>query len=264
MLSVVDLHSHLLPGIDDGPRDVADSLRLAREMAAQGVQTVAATPHCRHDHPGVVPAELADRCERLNVDLRAADIALEVLPAGEVDVVWGLEASDRDLRRVSYGQRGETLLVETPYGPLPTAFEELLFRLSMKGYRLLLAHPERNPTFQSSGERLAELVRRGVLVQLTAASLARPTKGSRSATAARRFATEGLAHVIASDAHGGAAPDRTSLLDGALAASELIGAPRARWMVQEAPAAIVAAEPLPPPPPIELRKRSLLGRLGRS
>jgi protein-tyrosine phosphatase len=259
---VVDLHTHVLPAIDDGPPDLEGSLRLAGELAAQGVSTAAATPHCRYDHPKVVPAELAERCSDLSRGLQAAGVRLDVVPAGEVDLVWSLEASDEDLRLVSYGQRGNTLLVETPYGPLPTSFEELLFRLTLKGFRLLLAHPERNPSFQSDLERLAELVRRGTLMQVTASSLVRPPKGSRSAATAHRIVEQGLAHVIASDAHGPAAPGRASLADGAAAAEQLVGAERARWLVDGAPGAVLAGEELPPQPAASQPKRGLRSRLG--
>ena len=261
---VLDLHCHILHGIDDGPADIEGSVGLARELAAQEVGTVAATPHCRPDHPGVVPSELAGRCRQLNERLADEGVGLRALPAGEVDLLWGLEASDEELRLVSYGQRGDTLLLETPYGPLPTVFEELVFGLTVKGFRLLLAHPERNPSFREDPQRLAELVRRGLLVQVTATSLIHSPKRSRSAAMARKLVGDGLAHVIASDSHGPAAPDRASLRDGALAAVELVGKPRTRWLVIDVPAAIVAGEPLPPAPPARQVKRPLLGRLGRS
>jgi protein-tyrosine phosphatase len=259
---VVDLHTHVLPGIDDGPQDLEGSLRLARGLADQGIRTVAATPHCRSDHPTVVPGELAERCRDLERSLEDSGVELEVVPAGEVDLVWGLEATDADLRLVSYGQQGNTLLVETPYGPLPSSFEELLFQLTLKGFRLLLAHPERNPTFQGDLERLAELVRRGTLVQVTASSLARSPRGSRSAEAAHRIVEDGLAHVIASDSHGPAAPDRASLADGAAAAEELVGPEWARWLVETAPTAILKGEELPPQPAAPQPKRGLRHRLG--
>jgi hypothetical protein len=87
--------------------------------------------------------------------------------------MWAVNAGDDELRAGSYGARGTDLLVETPYGPLNDTFEQLLFTLPERGYRLLLAHPENNPTFQRSPERLHELVERGVLLQVTARSLIR-------------------------------------------------------------------------------------------
>jgi protein-tyrosine phosphatase len=208
-------------------------------------------------------AELAHGCADLAERLQASDIALEVIPAAEVDLLRALEATDDERRLASYGQGGTDILLEAPYGPLATSFEEQLFQLSVRGYRILLAHPERNPSLQSDPARLFELVRRGVLLQVTADSLVPRAPGSRSGELARSLVANGLAHVLASDAHGPKGPRREPLNAGLAAARALAGA-YADWMVEEAPAAILAGEALPPPPatarPV---RRSLRDRLAR-
>ena len=141
---MIDLHSHLLPGLDDGPADVEGSVALAREAAAAGVAVMAATPHLRADFPDVRVEEVETRAEQLRERLREEAIALEIVAGGEVDVLWAQRASDEMLRAASYGGRGTDLLVETPYGPVPEMFEDLLFRIQVRGFRVLLAHPERN------------------------------------------------------------------------------------------------------------------------
>jgi len=196
--------------------------------------------------------ELAERCEELNARLAEASVGLRVVAGGEVDALWGQAASDDELRLASYGQRGGDLLLETPYGPLPDGFEELLFRLGLRGFRVLLAHPERNPTLQREPERLAEMVGRGALVQVTALSLARSDRGSRSRRLALDLVERGHAHVIASDSH--SADWRAPDLSAGLAAAAKVAPARAQWMVNEAPAAILAGEPLPEPPPERSRR----------
>jgi protein-tyrosine phosphatase len=210
----------------------------------------------REDHPGVVPAELARRRHDLGEVLARAGVRVTVVAGGELDLGWARSATDADLRLVSYAERGTDLLVETPYSPLPYHFEQMLAELQARGYRLLLAHPERNPGFREQPGRLADIVRAGALVQITASSLA-----GRLRSEARRFAlaaaAEGVAHVIASDTHG-AAIARTSLTDGVRAAERVCGA-RAHWMVTDAPAAVLNGEELPAPPartrPRGLRRR---------
>jgi protein-tyrosine phosphatase len=263
---VIDLHCHILPGIDDGPETTGDALELARWLAADGVRTVAATPHLRDDHPKVRAGELAERCDELTRSVRAAGIDLEVIPGAEVDLVRALEATDEELRLVSYGQRGTDLLLEAPYGPLPTSFEEQIFRLSVRGYRILLAHPERNPSLQRDPARLSELLRTGVLLQVTAgALLPRPIR-SRSRELARMLVADGVAHVLASDAHGSRGP-RAPLIAGLAEARALVGT-YADWMVEQTPAAILAGEPLPQPPaassPVPRGLRQRLKRRGRA
>jgi protein-tyrosine phosphatase len=246
---VIDLHCHILPGIDDGPKSAADALELARRLAGDGVRAVAATPHLRDDHPRVRADELADRCEDLRESLRAAAIDLDVIAGAEVDLVRALEASDEELRLASFGQRGEDLLLEAPYGPLPTSFEEQIFRLAVRGYRIVLAHPERNPSLQRDPARLSELVRRGVLLQVTLHSLLRRPTRSRSTELARSLVAEGTAHVLASDAHGPRGARRERLRAG-LAEARALAGPYADWMVDDAPAAILAGEPLPQSPAV--------------
>ena len=124
---MIDLHCHILPGVDDGVKTIDEALALARELVTAGVRTVAATPHLRDDHPGVRASELASSCEHLAGHLRAADVPLSVIPAAEVDLIRALEANDEERRLASFGQRGTDLLLETPYGPLPTSFEEQVF-----------------------------------------------------------------------------------------------------------------------------------------
>ena len=239
---LVDIHCHILPGIDDGVGDVDGALELARTAAAGGVSVIAATPHVRPDHPQVRPSVLRDRCAALAESLAGAGIAVEIVAGGEVDLAWSRAASEEELALVSYGQRGEDVLAETPYGPLDRSFERDLLALRERGYRVLLAHPERSADLRADRERLERLVHEGVLVQLTARAL---VGGGEAHDFARELLAEGLAHVLASDAHGAAGPAPADLAAGVAAAREIAGA-RARWMAADAPAAILAGRPLPP------------------
>jgi protein-tyrosine phosphatase len=258
---LIDLHTHLLPGIDDGPATMSEAVELARRVRADGARGVAATPHCNDRHPGVHPPELAGRAAELEHELRAHGIELGVVHGGEVDLTWGLEASDEQLHTVSYRGLGKDLLVETPYGPLTTNFEAMLFSIAVKGYRILLAHPERNPTFQEDPQRVERMSDSGTLLQVTASALTRPPRTSRSGKLARRLVEGGHAHVLASDSHGAAAPDRGGLSRGARVAAELVGQARAGWMVEGVPRAILLGEPLPEAPPIESRRGGRFARL---
>ena len=256
---MIDLHTHILPGIDDGPADLTGSLELAAAALAEGIDTLAATPHARADHPGVRPAELGERTDAMNRALTAAGLDVRVVAGAEVDVLWAHRASPEELRQASYGHRGHDLLLETPYGELPPNFEKVLFALGVSGYRILLAHPERNPTFQRDPRRLAALVDGGTLIQVTAFTLAEPSRTSRPRRLALDLVREGLAHVIASDAHAAGGPRGVGLRRG-VEAAESVAPLRGRWMVTEAPAAILAGEPLPAPPVAAGRRRLRLRR----
>jgi protein-tyrosine phosphatase len=243
---VIDLHSHVLPGIDDGAHDIEESLAIVRAAAYEGTTALAATPHLRPDYPSVHVDDLAGAVAQINERV-PADVGLRVIPAAEVDLLWAQAATDDELRLASFDQRGTDLLVETPYGPLPDHFEELLFRIAERGFRILLAHPERSVAFQRDPARLAKLVERGILIQITLPSLVSASGKSRSRALALDLIREGLAHNIASDAHT-PGPVRPPRLAAGVAAASRVAPARAEWMVTDAPAAILAGEPLPAPP----------------
>jgi protein-tyrosine phosphatase len=237
---VIDLHSHLLPGLDDGSPDLDAAVALAREAVAGGVTVMAATPHLRSDFPAVRVAELEAHVRALQAALDAAGVALRIVSGGEVDLLWAQSASDEDLRLASYGGLGTDLLVETPYGELPPIFEDLLFKIRVRGFRVLLAHPERNRSFQTDAARLLRLVDGDLLVQVTAASV---VGGGRAGKLAQRLIADGHAHVIAGELHR-AGGSRASMGE----AAATIDRARGRWMTVDVPAAILEGRPLPPVP----------------
>lgn len=243
---MIDLHAHILPGIDDGPRDMEGALALAERAAAQGVRTLTATPHLRHDFPAVDVERTAAACAALQARI-PAEWDLRIYCGGEVDLAWALGADTQALRLASFRQRGTDLLVETPYGELGRGFEIGLAELSSRGYRLLIAHPEMNRSLQRDPDRIARLVADGVLVQVTASSLLRKERRSGPGKLARRLVRRELAHVIASDAHSSADWRPPRLREG-LDAARALAPDRAGWMVTVAPAAILAGKPLPPIP----------------
>lgn len=258
---MIDLHAHVLPALDDGPSNEGAALDLLRSAGAAGTRIIAATPHLRNDFPAVRVEQLASACARLRERLGDDQVGPELVVGGEVDIHWALSASDEQLRLASYCQRGTDLLVETPHAPLTPAFEDTLFRVAARNYRVLLAHPERNPSFQRDPKRLEALVERGTLLQLTASSLVGSGRRSPSRTLAHHLVHRRLAHVLASDAHSAGpwrpphlAPgvDVVAKLDGELAA----------WMVGAAPEAIMTGESLPRLP-TRTGSRSVLGRWRR-
>lgn len=244
---MIDLHCHLLPALDDGAADLAEALDLADRAVADGVHTVAATPHLRADHPEVDPFDLRERVAVLQAELERRRIPLELVVGGEVDMAWAYRASTEQLRLVSYGQTGRDLLLETPYGHLPPAFEGLIRELHGRGFRVLLAHPERSPTFQHEPKRLAALVADGVLVQIGADSLTQLPRRSAGRRLAGRLIGEGLAHVLATDSHG-LGVGRRPRLSGAARVADRLAPGRGWWMTTSVPEAVLAGEPLPAPP----------------
>lgn len=244
---LIDLHCHLLPGIDDGPTTPEASLAMARRIVADGVLTVAATPHLRADHPEVRPDELAGRVAELGQLLAREGVALEVVVGGEVDIFWAGRASDAELLQVSYGQRGKTVLIETPYGFLSDVFEDLVADVVGRGYRVLLAHPERNPSFQRAPIRVEELAAEGVMLQVNAPSLAPGGPDPDAHRLALHLLQRQLIHVVASDSHS-AGPWRPPELSRGYEVLRAQNGEEASWAVQDVPAAVLAGSRIPARP----------------
>jgi protein-tyrosine phosphatase len=246
---VIDLHSHILPGLDDGARTLEDARELARRAAADGVTAVAATPHVRPDYP-TRPEDMERGVLGLREDFVEQGIPVEVLHGGEIDLGQLGSLDDDDLRRFSLARSERYLLLEFPYTGWPSGLEETVYGLGLRGLTPLLAHPERNREVQADPGRLAESVRLGALVQVTAASLDGRI-GRSSQRAAERLLADGLAHVLASDAH---TPEVREA--GLAAAAEAVGDDRlAAYLTADAPAAIVAGEAVGPPPKAARRRR---------
>lgn len=248
---MIDLHAHLLPGLDDGPATLADSVELARGLAAAGVHTVSATPHVRADYP-TEPDEIERGVLAVREALGNAGIALHVMTGAELSFEE-LGRPPEELRRFGLAGNPSLLLVETPYTGWPLAFESTLFGLRLAGFTIVLGHPERNPDVQADLGRVERLVGSGALVQVTTSSLTGAFGRGPRATGLELI-KRGLVHVVASDTHG---PDGRSL--GAVPVERAVGdAVLARWLTEDLPAALVAGAVLPPRPLAVPR-----GRLGR-
>jgi protein-tyrosine phosphatase len=251
--NVIDLHSHILFGLDDGPETLEGSIELARASVGDGVETIAATPHVREDWP-TTPAQMEAGVAAVQAGLREARIPLRVVPGGEIAYDRVRELEHEDLKRFGLAGNPVYLLVEPPYYGWPLDLEQVLFGVRAAGITPVIAHPERNGEVQADPERLRPLVAAGALVQLTASSVAgRGGRGAR--TASFRLLEMGCAHLISSDCHSSSfrAMSMTE-------AAKAVGDPAlARWLTDEVPGAIVEREPLPERPATK-RRRGLFGR----
>jgi protein-tyrosine phosphatase len=244
---MIDLHAHVLPGIDDGPATIEGSLEMLRDAVEDGVTKIACTPHVRDDHP-----TSASAMEEALAVVRAAatDLPIDVLPGGELALDRVTSLSDVELRRFGLGGNPGVLLVECPYTGWPLDIGAIAFALATRGVSVVLAHPERNPEVQQRPELLDPLVERGVLVQLTAGSI-EGRLGRRSHDSARVLLERGTAHILASDAH--AANVRAGRLG---AGAEAVGNERlAHWLTDDVPRALLDGSPVPERPRSSRRRR---------
>jgi protein-tyrosine phosphatase len=251
---VIDLHCHVLPGIDDGPDSIEGSLALARAAVAGGTHTLLATPHVSWRYPNDAPT-IARLVDELNERLHTEEIALEVLPGAEIAMTRLADIEPKDLSGLGLGGGG-WLLVEPPFTPVLTGLDSILLNLQSRGHRILLAHPERCHAFHRDPEMLESLVRSGVLTSVTAGSLVGQF-GADVRRFALKLARDGLIHNVASDAH-----DHIQRPPSIAAELEQAGlTPLADWLTRQVPEAILSDGEIPPrpavdPPPPETKRRA--------
>jgi len=199
---MIDLHCHLLPGIDDGPKSLADSLDMARYAADAGITKIVTTPHIT---PGRYDNSL-DTIKPVFENLKAAieknGISIEISYAAEIrfDPVI-IDMVNSDTIPVLGEYEGERLiLLEFPHTHIPPGSEELIQWLADQGIRVLIAHPERNHSVQKNIEKITPLIKIGCLLQITGGSLTGVFNDAARACSVELLKL-GWVSIIASDAH---------------------------------------------------------------
>lgn len=234
---MIDLHCHLLPGIDDGAPDLQASLAMARTAVADGIAHVSCTPHI---YPGLyenTAAGIAAGVDALRTHLAEAGIELTIGAGADIHLVPGLVEGLRDgtLPTLS-GSR--YLLLEPSHHVAPPGFEASVLALGAAGYVPLITHPERLAWIGDHYASFRRLANAGVWMQVTAGSVTGQF-GRQARYWAERMLDEGLVHVLATDAHGvNRRPLR--LAEGAAAAERWVGREEARRLVEARPAQILA------------------------
>lgn len=259
---MIDIHSHLLPGLDDGAASWDETLAMARLAREDGVRVMAATPHMMWDGqyanraPDVLEL-VAEARERL----AHAGIDLEVVAGGEIylspETPKGLESGEL----LSYGNDRRAILIEFPSREVPPYAEEVIFACQLQGVSVVLAHPERNPAVMSDLERVVTWIERGLYLQLNARSLLGES-GRWIQQSAEELLRRHLVHFVASDAHStGRRPPGLSLAKRRVEA--VVGEEMARALVSDNPRRLLEGEPVRVWDPVVPRRAGFWSRLFR-
>lgn len=233
---MIDLHCHILPGIDDGSPDLETSLAMARIAVADGITTLACTPHI---YPGMYE-NTGDGIRRgvaqLQAALDEAGIALRLTCGADAHLAPDLPAKLRSGDAPSLGDT-RYFLLEPPHHVAPPRFAEFVFNLIAAGYVPLITHPERLTWIEDHYATFCALVTQGAWMQVTSGSLT-GRFGDEAKYWGERMLDEGRVHILATDSHG--VKRRPPLLaEGCAAAARWVGAEQARHLVYTRPAAIL-------------------------
>lgn len=246
----VDLHTHLIPALDDGPPDLATAVAIVRAAAATGTGVMVATSHSAEVlQSGAGRDGLQTMLDAVRDAVGAAGITVTLLLGTEIflepDTPARLQSG-----AVASLNGSRYVLVELPFQSIPMYLDATLFALQAAGFVPVIAHPERNVLVQREPQRLAAWVERGALIQISAASVLGGF-GRAAGQVARLAVAHHLCHAVASDAHDPRSrPPQLDTVDAAL--REEFGPATARRLLDEQPRAIVEDRPLTPPEPLPL------------
>lgn len=233
---MLDLHSHIIPGIDDGSKNMEMSIAMLQIAAQNGTKGIVATPHVIEGKWLPDWDKIVMECEILQKAAKKAKIEISIFPGGEVSLY--LDILDKVTGPGAYCiNGGRYLLVELPAAHIPSYTEEFFFTLQTRGITPILAHPERHPELAKKPEILAEWIRTGVLTQMNGTSIT-GLMGARVMGTAELFLTNHMIHVIGSDAHG-IRNRNTNLASAADKITMLIGEERAQELMANNPERIL-------------------------
>lgn len=239
---MIDIHCHILPGIDDGPSDMDESIEMCRMAASDGITVIVATPHFTPGQYMADSVRVFEEASKLSAALKRLDIPVKLITGADVAISPELPAQLKSVEHLTINRGGRYFLAEFPHSHVPSGWERFLYSIMASGVTPVITHPERNIWFMQHPGALYPAVAKGVMVQITAMSLTGGF-GEEAQEVSLYLLRHNLAHVIATDAH--SATYRPPILsEAADMVAELFGKEKADCLVETTPAAIIEGRPV--------------------
>ncbi|MGM0842303.1 MAG: tyrosine-protein phosphatase [Bacillota bacterium] len=197
---MIDIHSHILPGLDDGAKTVQDSIDMAKKAVAEGIHTIIATPHHRNGKYDNLKSDILPLVSELNETFAQENINLNVLPGQECRIFGEILEDYEKGEILTLNKDTQYLFIEFPSNSVPRYAERLLYDIQVEGLTPVIVHPERNAELIERPDKLYKLVKNGAITQLTASSLI-GYFGKNIQKFSQKMIEANLTHFIASDAH---------------------------------------------------------------
>lgn len=196
---MIDIHSHILPAVDDGSKNTEESLLMLEAAINSGIRTIVATPHYNYKYANN-KSKILTEVDKLNQLIKTNNLNINILPGQEVRIYGELLEDYEAGKLLTIADTGSYMLVEFPFQHIPHYAESLLYNIELSGIKPIIAHPERNSQILEDPDKLYNLVEKGALTQLTTSSLI-----GYFGKSIQRFCNQlikaNLVHTIATDAH---------------------------------------------------------------
>ncbi len=248
---MVDIHTHILPKVDDGSDSLEESLAMLRRSAVSGVDVIVATPHWL---PGSFMVSNKQR-DVLADELRAmamqAGISIQIVTGRECYFAPEIFSFDEDFHRFTFANMGKYLLIESPMQQIPPYVEQMVFDIQVRGITPIIAHVERYADVIRDPNIISKFIEKGCLIQINTGSI-RGRYGSEVQHTAHILLRHRLAHIVASDMH---TSHSAPLGEVFIELSRIVGEAETMKLIDARPRAVVEGRPVPRPEPLEYRPK---------
>lgn len=237
---MIDIHTHILPDVDDGPQTVEEAIEIARQASEEGVKVIVATPHIIE-----VPSErewlkITETFHCLREILNLQKIDIDIILGAELFVSLSFPKAIKQNKALTINGRNKYVLLEFPMQEIPSFTEQCMYEFLIQGIVPIIAHPERCLEIQENNSRVHDLVKRGALTQMNAGSLL-GRYGKKAKKTAQDLLAKNLIHIIGSDTHS-VSNGSYILSQGVKMASKVIGKARANELIRLIPEKIIRGE----------------------
>ncbi|WP_368503148.1 tyrosine-protein phosphatase [Alkalihalophilus sp. As8PL] len=197
---MIDLHCHILPGLDDGPKTIDESIEMAKLAVEEGITQIVATPHHKHPTYSNEASLVREGVMELNKRLKQENLDLKILPGQEVRLYGEVVEDLANGTTITLADHEMYLFIEFPSNHVPRYAAQLFYQLQIQGYMPIIVHPERNSKLLEDPDKLYDFVQNGVLTQVTSSSLTGHF-GKKIKQFSNQLIEANLTHFVASDAH---------------------------------------------------------------
>ncbi|HHY71568.1 MAG TPA: capsular biosynthesis protein [Thermoanaerobacterales bacterium] len=197
---MIDIHSHILPDIDDGAEDMETAIKMAEIAVSEGITKMIATPHFIEEDREIEKEKVLEKVNELNSALKQQSIDLEILPGEEIFLTPNIAKLYEEDRILTLCNQKKYILIELPLMTIPLYAKDVIHSLTLKGLRVIIAHPERNREISKDMGKLKEFLKMGALVQVNTLSLM-GVFGRRAKHTAQKIIRFGMANFLATDCH---------------------------------------------------------------
>ncbi|WP_079528188.1 tyrosine-protein phosphatase [Halobacillus hunanensis] len=250
---MIDIHTHILPGVDEGPSTMEHSIKMAEKAVKDGIETVVAAPHYNNGGHVNDKNTILIQVRELNRELEERDIPLTVLPGQETRAYADLVEALRNDEILTVNE-GDYVLIDLPHDHVPGYLNTLLFNMQVEGYQPIIVHSERNEQIIEQPNLLYSLVKNGAFVQITAGSLL-GKHGSKVKKLSHQLIDANLVHLVASGAQ---KPQELNLKDGYREIKKHYDQSMVYYFSENAQY-VVEGQALATAPPQRVKKKKVLG-----